>query len=459
MTNSALPPRAKKLLVTGGTLLTMNQAHDIVTDGAILIEDGRIAYAGPARAVPGAEGAERIDAAGKVILPGLVNAHTHLCMILGRTLGVERVLLDWLDVEMPLMGALTEAEMHDALMLGLAENLKNGNTSVVENIFTVRNGPDMEAVAFGAMREAGIRGTVARGYTGRNFAPDFIETAAQQDERVRALARDWQGHDGRLGLFVSPLLPWSMTEEQFAATRELTRDLGIGLHMHVAESPEFNTMIEKHFGRKLRNVELLAEMDCLGPDVQAVAVADLDANEIRLLAETKTPVIFDPTTRLFWGTGFADIKAFLDQGIVAGLCTNGPAANCGQDLFESMKYACATAKTAARDPTALTGRRALRMATIEGAQALGMADRIGSLEEGKRADLITIDMRQPHLTPAIDIEAALVYSAKASDVREVIVDGRVLLRERKFLHLDEGEILAKANRAARAALSRIGRAA
>jgi 5-methylthioadenosine/S-adenosylhomocysteine deaminase len=452
-----LPLRAPRLLISGGTLLTMMAGDEIHSDGAVLIEDGHILYAGPAAGLPPCPDAQRIDATGKAILPGLINAHTHLCMILGRTLGVERTLLEWLDIEMPLMRALDEQGMYDAQMLGLAENLKNGNTSVVENIFTPRTGPDLEIVAFTAMRDAGVRGIVARGYTGRNFAPDFVETAAQQDTRVRALARDWRGQDnGRLDLFISPLLPWSMSPEQFAETRRLTRDLGLGLHMHVAESPEFNTLIEKHFGKKLRNVELLAEMDCLGPDVQAVAVADLDAREIALLAETGTPVIFDPTTRLFWGTGFADIKSFLDQGISAALCTNGPAANCGQDLFESMKYACATAKTAARDPTALTARRALRMATIEGATVLGIADRVGSLEAGKRADLITVDLRQPHLTPAINVEAALVYAAKGSDVRDVIIDGRILLRDRTFTHLDEGAIIDRANAAASKAISKAG---
>ena len=160
--------------------------------------------------------------------------------------------------------------------------------------------------------------------------------------------------------------------------------------MHVAESPEFNHMIARHFGREIRQVELLEEVGCLGPDVQAVACSDVSPREIELLAATGTAVLFDPPTRLFWGTGFPPIGDFVTAGVTCGVATNGAAANCGQDIFESMKYACATAKTAANDPRALTAARALRMATAEGACAIRVPE-TGSIEVGKRADVITVD--------------------------------------------------------------------
>jgi 5-methylthioadenosine/S-adenosylhomocysteine deaminase len=307
------------------------------------------------------------------------------------------------------------------------------------------------------MRRSGIRGVVARGYQARNFDAQFVETADEQAQRVRELAAQWHGAaDGRLGLSIGPLLPWIVDERELRGSAALARELGLKLHMHVAESPEFNRMIERHFGRPLRNVELLYETDCLGRDAQVVAVADVNQREIELLAETGTSVVFDPPTRLFWGTGFPSIRPFLDAGLTCALGSNGPAANCGQDLFESMKYACATAKTAAGAPDALTRGRALAMATIEGAAALGLDERIGSLEPGKRADLITVDLAQPHLTPAFDLEAALVYSARGADVRDAIVDGQVVMRNRRLETIDESALLLAANDAARSALRRAG---
>ena len=225
--------------------------------------------------------------------------------------------------------------------------------------------------------------------------------------------------------------------------------------MHVAESPEFNLMIARHFGRNIRQVELLEEVGCLGPDVQAIACADVSPHEIELLAASGTAVLFDPPTRLFWGTGFPPIRDFLTAGVTCGLATNGAAANCGQDVFESMKYACATAKTAANDPRALTAARALRMATVEGARAIGRPE-TGSIEVGKRADLITVEARQPHLSPLFDPEKALVYSARGGDVRDAVIDGKIVMRDRKVLTVDENALLAEAEQVARRCAARAG---
>ena len=417
--------------------------------GAVVIEDGRIGWVGPEADLPPVDGAEVVDAAGCAILPGLVNCHTHLCMIFGRTVAPERRLLEWLGRLMPMMARLDAEGTRTAALLGCVENVRNGNTTVVENTFIPRTSHGPEDEIFAAMRTVGVRGIVARAFHARRFPPDLLETPDEQERAVEALAARWHGAgDGLYRLSIGPLLPWIVDIDDLRATRRLADRLGLGIHMHVAESPEFNDRIAAAFGRRIRNVHLLREGDCLGPDVQAIACADLDESEIDLLARTRTAVVFDPQTRLYWGTGFPSIRPFLDAGIVAGLGTNGPAANCGQDLFETMKYACATAKTAANDPTALGRHRVLEMATIEGARALGIADRTGSLEPGKDADVIVVDLRKPHLTPAIDVPVALVYAAKGSDVRDAFVRGRVVMRDRHLPGLDEAALLAAADRAA-----------
>jgi 5-methylthioadenosine/S-adenosylhomocysteine deaminase len=446
-----------RIAIEHGLVLTMDRMGLVIDDGRVVVDGRDIIAVEPCNADPVANCDLVIDATGRIVLPGLVNAHTHLCMVFGRTIGPERRLLEWLDLLMPMMAAMDDEALYVAELLGCVENIKNGNTSLVENIFMPPHAAaDPEDAAFRALRDSGIRGTVARATEARLFDPRFCETSGEQAERVGRLAGRWHGSEGgRLRLSIGPLLPWVLDEREFRETRRIARDNGLALHMHVAESPEFNLMIARHFGRNIRQVELLEEVGCLGPDVQAVACSDVSAREIELLAASGTAVLFDPPTRLFWGTGFPPIRDFLTAGVTCGLATNGAAANCGQDVFESMKYACATAKTAANDPRALTAARALRMATVEGARAIGQPE-TGSIEVGKRADLITVETRQPHLAPLFDPEKALVYSARGGDVRDAVIDGRVVMRERKVLTVDENALLVKAEEVARRCAARAG---
>lgn len=447
----------KRIAIEHGLALTMDQTGRVIEDARVVIEGRDIVAVGPCTSDPVPDCDLVIDASGKIVLPGLVNSHTHLCMVFGRTIGPERRLLEWLDLLMPMMAAMDDEALYVAELLGCVENIKNGNTSVVENIFMPPHATaDVEDAAFRALRDSGVRGTVARATEARHFDPRFCETSAEQAERVGRLADRWHRSEGdRLRLSIGPLLPWVLDEEGFRQTRRIARDNGLGLHMHVAESPEFNLMIARHFGREIRQVELLDEVGCLGPDVQAIACSDVSPREIELLAASGTAVLFDPQTRLFWGTGFPPIRDFITAGITCGVATNGAAANCGQDLFESMKYACATAKTAANDPRALTAARVLRMATSEGARAIGRTE-TGSIEVGKRADIITVDARQPHLSPLFDPEKALVYSARGGDVRDALIDGQLVMRDRKVLTVDEDDLLEEAEQVARRCAARAG---
>ena len=438
-------------LFQGGRVLTLDADGNDYPDGCVLVRDDRIEYVGPRHQLPDTPVDQTLDMSGKLVMPGLVNGHTHLSMVFGRTLGPEKRLMQWLDQQLPIIEAFDEEAMYVAQLLGCLENLKNGNTTLVENL--VAPHPPAytpENAVLQAMRDAGVRATLAPGFLGRNFRPSYMESLDLQARRITDLTHEWHGADNdRLRLATGPLLPWCMTEAMFRQTRALADDLGICLHMHGAETAEFNTLIAKHFGRDIRQVELLAETGCLGPDVQLAAVYDISAREVALLAESDTRVLLDPPTRLFWGTGFPAIHPFLEAGITCGLATNGPAANCGQDLFESMKYACATAKTAKGDPDALDATRALRMATSEGAKAIGRDGQVGCLAPGMKADVITLDLQQPHLAPTLDVSAALVYSARGTDVRDVMVDGRLLIENRRALLIDEAALLGQAEQLAR----------
>ncbi len=415
-----------RIAIEHGLVLTMDRTGRVIEDGRVVVEGRDIVAVERCTADPVPNCDVVIDATGRIVLPGLVNAHSHLCMVFGRTIGPERRLLEWLDLLMPMMAAMDEEALYVAELLGCVENIKNGNTSLVENIFMPPHASvDLEDAAFRALRDSGIRGTVARATETRLFDPRFCETVGEQAERVGRLAGRWHGSEGgRLRLSIGPLLPWVLDEHGFRETRRIARDNGLSLHMHVAESPEFNQLIARHFGRNIRQVELLEEVGCLGPDVQAVACSDVSAREIELLAASGTAVLFDPPTRLFWGTGFPPIRDF-------------------------------PAKTAANDPRALTAARALRVATAEGARAIGQPE-TGSLEVGKRADLITVEARQPHLAPLFDPEKALVYSARGGDVRDAVIDGRVVMRDREVLTVDEKALLVEAEQVARRCAARAG---
>lgn len=446
----------KKTLIRGGTVLTMNARSEIVRDGCVLLEGRRILYVGGREGLGDCAADEVIEAHGQVVMPGLVNAHTHLCMIFGRTLGTSTTLLSWLDIHIPIIEQLDDEAMYTAQLLGCLENLKNGNTTVVENLFAPHTaGRHPADAAFRAMRASGVRGTVARAHKLTNFRPSFVQTPDEFTQELEQLAASWNGaENGRLSLSFGPLLPWSTTLEGLRRTRALADRLKIGIHMHVAESPHWNERVAAHYGRPISQVELLHEAGCLGPDVQAIGVADISATDMALLKQTSTAIVFDPQTRLFWGTGFPSMLPFIEAGLRCALATNGPAANCGQDLFETMKYACATAKTASGMPSALSARKALRMATIEGAAALGLGESIGSLEPGKLADLITVGVDTARFTPAHDIEAALVFCARGSDVRNVFVDGAHLVRDGRATAIDEAALIADAASMSRSAVER-----
>ena len=218
-----------RIAIEHGLVLTMDRENRVIDDGRVVVEGRDIVAVDQSDGVPLSDCDFVIDAAGKIVLPGLVNAHTHLCMVYGRTIGPERRLLEWLELLMPMMAAMDDEALYVAELLGCVENIKNGNTSLVENIFMPPHATsDPEDAAFRALRDSGIRGTVARATETRLFDPRFCETAAEQARRVERLAASWHGSEGgRLRLSIGPLLPWVVDEDGFRETRRIARENGL----------------------------------------------------------------------------------------------------------------------------------------------------------------------------------------------------------------------------------------
>ena len=427
-------------IIQGGTILTADPAHPQFTDGYIRIDDGIITAigTGPGPDVPGAA---TLDARNKLVIPGFVNAHTHLCMTLGRSLGADRTLLQWLsEAQLPFMAQMDAGDYALAVTLGAIENLKAGNTTVCEIFFSSRYTDGADALAAEALDETGIRALLFRCSSDEEFAPGFIETTGEIDTRSKTLLQHWRAHD-RVGVGVGPLVPWTATDEYWADTCAL-RDAGVGVHLHTAETPEYNDLMVARTGK--RNVEFLADAGVLNEKVMLNHCIYLADAEIEAIAAHGAHVVHDPTSNMILASGNAPILKMRQAGITVGLACDGPACNNTQDMFEVMKDAALLQKVTTRDPVSLTARDVFAMATLEGARACGMEDRIGSLSVGKLADITIIDTMASHLRPIHDPFATLVYSARAADVETVLVGGNIVVQDKKVLTMDEAEIIHKA---------------
>ena len=443
----------KTLAITGGTVLTADPARPILDPGSILVEDGVITALAEGDAAPGAAD-EYIDARDKFVIPGFVNAHTHLCMTLGRSLGADRNLLQWLtEAQLPFMGQMEPEDYQLAVTLGVIENLKAGNTTVCEVYFSTRYGDGADTLAAQAMAGAGVRGILFRCSNDEDFAPGFLESTEEIARRSRTLVDAWSEHP-RLRAGVGPIVPWAATDEYWADTMSLVRDHGVGVHLHTAETPEYNDLVQARTGK--RNVEYLADIGALGSKVMLNHCIHLTEHEIELIAEHGSPVIHDPTSNMILASGTAPVLKMRAAGITVGLACDGPACNNTQDMFEVMKDAALLHKVTSLDPTALTARDVFGMATRDSAIACGLGDKVGTLAIGKAADIVIIDTLASHLRPIHDPFATLVYSARAADVNTVIVDGETVVRDKQILTVDEQAVIAKAQERAEALRAKAG---
>lgn len=430
-----------RTLVVGGTLLTGDDSRPIIDDGYVAIEDGTITAVADGR--PQETGWDDvIQARGMLVTPGFINAHTHLCMILGRTLGTDRTLLSWLsESQVPLMRTFEPEDYRLSMELGAIENLKAGNTTVCEVFFSSHYDREADLRATEGLDRSGIRSVLFRCTNDEAFFEGFVEVRPTIVERSERLIQTWQG-SARTRVGVGPLVPWGSSAGSFRDAVELSKQYGVGIHLHTAETPEYNALVQERTGKS--NVEMLADVESLGPQVMLNHCVFLSDHDIGLIAESGSHVIHDPTSNMLLASGVAPIPKVRAAGINLGLACDGPACNNGQDMIEAMKDAALLQKAVTRQPDVIVARDVFEMATRGGARAIGMGDTLGAIRSGFLADLVLIETRAPHLTPLHDPLAALVYSARGSDVRTVIVGGEIVVKDGTVTTLDEEEVLARA---------------
>ena len=436
------------ILIKGGTIVTMDQNNSIVS-GDLFIREGRIAEIGKRI---GSDAAETIDATDCVVLPGFVQTHIHFCQTLFRGAADDLALIDWLKKRVwPMEAAHTKESIRASARLGIAELIKGGTTCAL-TMETVRHTEEVLRV----VDETGFRATVGKCMMDKgDDVPRALheETAASIRESV-ALIEQWHGRgNGRIRCCFAPRFAISCTRELLSEVSELARKHKVMIHTHSSENKNECEIVEAETGR--RNVAYLDSLGISGAHVLLAHCIHLDTEEMETLSRTKTNVAHCPSSNLKLGSGLARVAEMLARKIPVSLGADGAACNNRLDMFTEMRTAALLQKLA-HGPEVLSAAQVLRMATIDGARVLGLENEIGSLEVGKRADVIVVDLNQLHSSPKQDVISSLVYSTQPSDVRVTIIDGRIVMRDGKLSALNEGDVIVDANREASALAKRAG---
>lgn len=439
------------LLIKGATIVTLDGANSIF-DGDVFVDRGRIVELGYSLGASGNKADEVIDGRGGVLLPGFVQTHVHLCQTLFRGAADDLALIDWLKQRIwPMEAAHTAESVYASARLGIAELIRGGTTCAL-TMETVRH---TESV-FTAVEETGFRATVGKCMmdAGQDVpAPLLEDTETSIAESLELLER-WHGRAGnRIRHCFAPRFALSCSREMLERIARLSIERSVMVHTHASENKEEIEAVELQTG--FRNIEYLNKAGLTGSHVVLAHCVHLDENELDVLDRTGTHVSHCPSSNLKLGSGFAPIPEMLRRGISVSLGADGAPCNNRLDMFTEMRTAALIQK-ALHGADTLPALAVLRLATINGARALGLEKEIGSIETGKRADLTLVDANKLHTTPRPDPISTIVYAAEAGDVETVIIDGRVVMRGRKLTTLDEGEVLRDASQRSESLRASIG---
>jgi 5-methylthioadenosine/S-adenosylhomocysteine deaminase len=440
---------SETILIKGGTIVTMDERDSIVR-GDLLIRDGRIAQIG---GQIDAGGSDVIEADGCAVLPGFVQTHLHLCQTIFRGAADDLSLIDWLKKRVwPMEAAHTAASIRASARLAVAELIKGGTTCAL-TMETVRHTEEVLRV----VEESGFRAIVGKCMMdkGDEVPAGLLEKTSESIRESVALIEKWHGQgNGRVRCCFAPRFAISCTRELLAEVSELSRKHQVMIHTHASENKNECEIVEGETG--FRNVTYLDSLGISGDHVMLAHCVHLSDEEMETLARTQTNVAHCPSSNLKLGSGVARVAEMLARGISVSLGADGAACNNRLDMFTEMRTAALLQKLA-HGPEVLPAMRVLRLATIDGARALGLEKEIGSLEAGKRADVIVVSVEQLHSSPRHDdLVSALIYSAVAADVRTTIIDGKVLMRNGELQTLDEDLVIDEANREAEGLRARAG---
>lgn len=428
------------VILSGGTVVTMDADFNLIFDGAVAVRDARIIAVGQRdKIVSQYSAGEVIDCSDQYIIPGLVNAHTHVPMTLLRGLADDRRLDVWLmGYMMPTEREFVSPEFcRLGAKLACAEQIRSGITAFADMYY-------YEAEIAEATAEAGLRGVL--GQTILKFPAPDAETYEDSLAYARRFIENWLDHP-LITPAVAPHAPYSSTDDLLKQSAALAKEFDVPVLIHIAETKqEVDDSLQE---RDQRVVNWVEEVGLLDAKVLAAHCVHIKVQEMHILREHNSTVAHCPTSNLKLASGIAPVAEMLKFGVTVGIGTDGPASNNDLDMIEEIRLAAILAKTAANDPTALPARQALLMATRQGADALFLGDVTGSLEVGKLADIVVLDSDRAHNTPRFRrdpnaVYAEIVYASKSTDVAHVMCNGQWLMRDRTLLTLDEAALMEAA---------------
>jgi 5-methylthioadenosine/S-adenosylhomocysteine deaminase len=426
-----IPKSTADLLIVGGTVVTMNEQRNVIEDGAIAIRDGKIVLVGKRGAVTrNLTAKQTINAEGKVIIPGLINTHTHIPMTLFRGIADDLDLQEWLNKYIfPAEGKnVDESLVRAGTRLGLAEMIRGGTTTYCDMYY-------FEDAIADETAKAGVRGVL--GQTIIDFpAPDFM-TNAEAMKGTESFIKKWQNHP-LIVPAVAPHAPYTVSEEHLKSASDLSKKLNSPLIMHLAEAQSETDFIMKN--KQMRSIEYVNKIGFFSDKTIAAHVIQATDKELEILKKNNVGIAHNPESNMKLAAGVAPVPLMLKKNLRLGLGTDGAASNNDLNLWEEMDTAAKLHKVFSGDPKVVSAAEVFAMATIGGARVLHMEDKIGSIEAGKLADMAIVDLDGLHQTPFYNLYSHLVYATKASDVNTVIINGQIVMLNKNLITLNEKSI-------------------
>jgi len=435
------------IIITGGTILTMDKVDTIFPQGSLAIRENRIVALGSGDEVlKKFPGKKVLNCPESIVMPGLINAHTHAAMTCFRGIADDMELMDWLqNYIFPAEARNVNPELaYWGSLLACIEMIKSGTTTFSDMYI-------FEDETARAAKQAGMRAVI--GEVLYDFPSPNAKTPEEGLAYTQYLIEKWQG-DPLVSVMVEPHALYTCSAQLLLRAKEIADRFGLPFATHLLENNKEREELNRRLNK--RATDYLDELGILDERFIAFHCVAMDDYDIELFAERDCKVVHNPESNMKLASGVAPVSTMLSRGICVGLGTDGCASNNNLDMFQEMDTAAKLEKSVRLDPTVMNARTVVQMATINGARLLGLSDQVGSLEIGKKADIIIIDCHKPHLTPMYSEYSHLAYCALGSDVDTVIIDGQIVMEKRQLLTVDEEEVMAKVKEIARRITASLG---